>query len=190
MAPVSGIKFKVAKHDARPVIRVGSTPRNAEGVLKSVWDPSSAMTSDRASTKCKGGLICLLAKSDESLTRSRAFPVILRKRCNSVNLIYTTKKWICVHSPTGLQPTPRTHNQACCLPSYEMWFLTNFDSTSGQTTSGLQFSRKWMHSKDQWLLHSLDSNKHMSAMKCKRQCGGLAQLLRSTWGTEGTGSSL
>lgn len=75
-------------------------------------------------------------------------------------------------------------------PSYEMWFLTNFDSTSGQTTSGLQFSRKWMHSKDQWLLHSLDSNKHMSAMKCKRQCGGLAQLLRSTWGTEGTGSSL
>lgn len=117
MAPVSGIKFKVAKHDARPVIRVGYTPRNAEGVLKSVWDPPSAMTSDRASTKCKGGLIvCLLAKSDESLTRSRAFPVILRKRCFIVNLIYTTKKWICVHSPTGLQPTPRTHNQACCLP--------------------------------------------------------------------------
>lgn len=53
-------------------------------------------------------------------------------------------------------------------PSYDMWFVTNVYSTSGQTTSGLQSSRKWMHSKVQWLFHSLDSNNFMSAMKCKR----------------------
>lgn len=37
----SGIKFKVAKHDARPVIRQHpAAPLNKKDVLKSVWNPA------------------------------------------------------------------------------------------------------------------------------------------------------
>lgn len=63
MAFVSGIKFNVAKHNAKPIVRSDTARRNVESVLLAVLEPWSAKTDGGKYEIFKGELVILIAKS-------------------------------------------------------------------------------------------------------------------------------
>lgn len=150
-APLSsGIKFKVAEHDAMPVQQRLSAPLNKEDALKSVWRPVAVKSNVGASTftTCKGECIFLKSKFIERefmlIAAIRNISVIFRDRYLINEHIPSTQEWVCTHRFTGLQQPSRPYHQVFPLPKTAL--LSSDKTLLGQMIYGLQSFRNLTHS--------------------------------------------